>query len=232
MEGRQKGMEKSAFLFYYDWWDIIKGYDSKQVKQLLGLLCGEIEIMENADPAALTAFQFMSSVVRRNKEKYTETCKRRAEAGKKGGQATQANAIKNKQVKANQANQADNDPDPDPDPDLKKERHCAADDLFEGAGESSKPDPVQELIKAIIFYLNSKVDAEFSPDAKETQKLLKTIIKNHRGITLNLFEQVIDHKYDEWYEDANMRERLVPATLFAYKNFSKYVQQLQLKGRG
>jgi hypothetical protein len=61
------------------------------------------------DSALKMAFSFMKPLIDSNNTKWEQTCNKRAENGRKGGLATQANARIAKANQANQANQADND---------------------------------------------------------------------------------------------------------------------------
>ena len=83
-------------------------------------------IPQNLPPAVAMAFSVLRVQIDRDKEKYTEVCKKRAQAGKIGGQQRAANA---RQAQANQAfvskskqtqaNQADTDSDTVTDTDIK-----------------------------------------------------------------------------------------------------------------
>ena len=100
------------------------------------------------------AFQVLKPVFDRFNERYEDTCRKRREAGSKGGkakasnakqsEANLANASKCQQELANDsnakqtlANSSDRDPDPDPDPDRERDRvseekaYCASGDAPE-----------------------------------------------------------------------------------------------------
>ena len=59
--------------------------------------------------ALMMCFSFIADQIARDKEKYPDVCKKRAEAGRKGGKQKQANVANAKIESLRQANKADND---------------------------------------------------------------------------------------------------------------------------
>lgn len=113
--------DKKSFVAYADWieeFDMLSDEEAgKLIKHLLAYVNDLDPVLE--DRVLKFAFQPMKKQLKRDLEKYENTCKKRAEAGKKGGKKTQSKA---KQASAsianqNQANQADNDNDSDNDSD-------------------------------------------------------------------------------------------------------------------
>lgn len=96
--------KKKSFLLHIDSLDILDDLEDQQVSNLFRAIKafhkGEDFEIDNITRVAFIPFknQFI-----RDDEKYIETCKRRAEAGSKGGQAKVANASKSKQKQANLA---------------------------------------------------------------------------------------------------------------------------------
>ena len=108
---------------------------------------------------------------------------------------------------------------------------------------SGKPDPIVkdkkikkelctpeeiEKIKDIITYLNKTAFKKYSYETKETQKLLKPIIKNY---TLEIIRAVITMKGNEWH-GGEFERFLTPSTLFKADKFEKYYNSLPIELRG
>lgn len=79
-----------------------------------------------------------------------------------------------------------------------------------------------KIIEEVIHYLNLKVGKNFSPDTKETVKLISGRIK--AGATLQDFKHVIDVKYVDWF-GTGQAQYLRPSTLFNESKFEVYRQQ-------
>ena len=120
-------VEKKSFVMYADYQKHIARLPDEDAGQLIKAI---LAYVNNGDevllsPAADMAFSFMKDRIDRDCEKWEKTCKKRSEAGKRGGapkgnqnasnkqkQAKQANAYSNTQK---QAKHADNDNDNDND---------------------------------------------------------------------------------------------------------------------
>lgn len=101
---------RKSFVLHIDSLDILDDLEDEQVAKLFRAIKAfqndeELEL----DRLTKMAFLPFKNQFIRDNEKYIETCKRRAEAGSKGGKAKVANASKSKQMVANQANLADSD---------------------------------------------------------------------------------------------------------------------------
>lgn len=105
---------KKSFVLYTDNAEQFQMLSDEQAGKLIkAIFCySENKIMPDfADGMLTMAFSFIKGQIDRDSEKWEETRKKRAEAGRKGGkqnQANQANANFAKQIKQNQANQAVN----------------------------------------------------------------------------------------------------------------------------
>ena len=87
--------------------------------------------------------------------------------------------------------------------------------------------------KAIIEYLNNKVNKRFSYKSESNRKLIKA--RFNEGYKLEDFIKVIDIKTNEWINDEKMKNYLQPSTLFRGSNFDKYLNQevtQEIKRRG
>src|SRR3990167_704464 len=79
------------------------------------------------------------------------------------------------------------------------------------------------VIISIINHLNLKTGKRFSPETTVTKKLISGRLSD--GRTLEDFKYVIDVKTDQWLNDPKMNKHLSPDTLFAEKNFEKYLNE-------
>ena len=107
--------QKKGFLLYKDLHPIV---DKLTVTQAGHLFKAIYEYQNKGtepdlDPVAEIAFISIKAHFIRDGEKYSQTCVKRSEAGRKGGVAKQANARSAKQVKQRVANLADSDSDSD-----------------------------------------------------------------------------------------------------------------------
>lgn len=101
----------NSFVLYTSYTQQISLLSDQEAGQLLKALLAFVEKGEvpKLDGALKMCFSFISEQIRRDKEKYEETCKKRAEAGRKGGKQKQANLANATFAKQKQANLADNE---------------------------------------------------------------------------------------------------------------------------
>lgn len=79
-----------------------------------------------------------------------------------------------------------------------------------------------EVFEKVVSYLNEKTGKNFKADAKKTQSLINSRLKEK--FTVEDFFKVIDVKCIEWLNDPNMNKYLRPETLFGSK-FESYLNQ-------
>ena len=105
--------ENDSFVFYLEWIDYLEMLPPNKAMEILKALVGLIrdeKTVQFTDPGQNMAYSFIANQVKRDKRKYKEVVSKRAEAGRKGGLAKQANARSAKQSLANLAvNVNDND---------------------------------------------------------------------------------------------------------------------------
>ena len=77
-----------------------------------------------------------------------------------------------------------------------------------------------DIITEIVNYLNKKLNSNYRVKNKVTQKHINARLED--GFTLDDFKKVIDKKYKEWFNNAEMRQYLRPETLFGTK-FDSYL---------
>lgn len=116
--------QSSAVLHLDDFEDIGDLKDAEAGKLLKAILAyvSTGAMPDNLGIQAKTMFRYIRRHIDRDKAKYEETCRKRAEAGKQGGRPKKSDDEKqNKAKKANgffeKQNNPDTDPEPDPDTD-------------------------------------------------------------------------------------------------------------------
>lgn len=72
-----------------------------------------------------------------------------------------------------------------------------------------------------IAILNKRLKAKFRPSTLTTSHPLNAL--RVAGYTLDDISRVVNLKATEWEFDPNMKKHLVPATLFRFNNFEKYL---------
>lgn len=189
---------KNSFILYVDTGQQIDTLPDDEAGALFKAIfhyVGEGIRPQNLSPAGAMAFGFIQMQIDRDTQKFEDTCRKRAEAGSKGGrkraenakqkQANQANA---KSARRKQANQADNEHDND--------------------------NEINICVSAVRL-LNDLSGGSFRTTTKTTQKLIAARIKD--GYSLPDIETVIRHKCAVWGDSEKMRQYLRPETLFGNK---------------
>lgn len=111
--------DKKSFVLYTEYEENLEELPDEDLGQLFRAIFSYVNrgIVPDLSPSCKMAFSFIRKDLDRNQAKYEETCRRRAEAGQKGGLAKASNA-KQKLAKASNAKQglanlADNENDND-----------------------------------------------------------------------------------------------------------------------
>lgn len=93
---------KKGFVLYYDYRDHLAILtDEERGRLLMALLeYGQTHTEPELDGAALMAFSFIRCQIDRDAAKYAETCRKRSEAGSRGGRPPKANAPEDETKKA------------------------------------------------------------------------------------------------------------------------------------
>lgn len=108
--------EKDSFVLYNSYYDLIEDLDMEQRGTLLTAILEHSRGQEHGalDPITKLAFRVISSQLDRDRKRWEQTCKRRAEAGRLGGLAkaskakqSQANLAKASKAKQSLANLAE-----------------------------------------------------------------------------------------------------------------------------
>ncbi len=101
----------------------------------------------------------------------------------------------------------------------------ACDSVAPKNSKISKAKIYTEEILRIVEYLNTKLNAKFSTEAKTTVKVLTARLKEN--YVFEDFQFVIDNKYIAWNTDVKMNKFLRPETLFGEK-FDGYLNEVSL----
>ena len=150
--------KKETFILHIADYNTIRTLSPAQKGALLdAIFChaGGEELPE-LDPMTLMAFRFMSAQLDRDLEKWEETCRKRAEAGRKGAEARLRNA---KQAIASAAedcpaNQADTEPEPDTESDSESETE------FDIDADADSVPPAPNAVAAYCRARRNNIDAE------------------------------------------------------------------------
>jgi len=124
---REQGNKAGSFVLYTDYADSLRKLPLDQIGAVFLAIFDYVEfekMPENLDPVADMCFSFIIKQVQRDKEKYKEKCKKRAEAGRKGGEKKRdnlANVANATTAKHRVANLPDNDADNEYDTDTENE---------------------------------------------------------------------------------------------------------------
>lgn len=97
--------EKDSFVLYNSYYDLIEDLDMEQRGALLTAILEHSLGIEQTDldPITKLAYRVIASQLDRDRKKWEQTCKKRAEAGRKGGIASGQARSKTKQNEANEA---------------------------------------------------------------------------------------------------------------------------------
>lgn len=97
--------EKDSFVLYNSYYDLIEDLDMEQRGALLTAILEHSLGIEQTDldPITKLAYRVIASQLDRDRKKWERTCKKRAEAGRKGGIASGQARSKTKQKEANEA---------------------------------------------------------------------------------------------------------------------------------
>ena len=104
--------DKKSFVLYTEYEENLEELPDEELGQLFRAIFSYVNggIVPDLPPSARMAFSFIRKDLDRNQAKYEETCRKRREAGSKGGRPPKANANDENQTKAKKP---DNDNDND-----------------------------------------------------------------------------------------------------------------------
>jgi len=88
--------------------------------------------------------------------------------------------------------------------------------------EKKKKEELFIVISEIVNYLNQKTGKKFKAETSVTKTLISARLKNY---SIEEAKKVIDIKCAQWIGDSKMQKYLAPDTLFAEKNFEKYLNE-------
>jgi len=149
--------QRTSFLLHFDSLEILNELSDEEAGQLFKAIKAHHEGEEiTLSPLVRVAFSSFKNQFVRDEKKYQETCKRRAEAGSKGGLAKASNAkqklAKGSKAKQGLANLADSDS-------KKKKNSDSKSDSKKGSSGFTKPTP-DELIECFDEKGSNRDEAE------------------------------------------------------------------------
>lgn len=108
-----KDSQNKSFVLYTDYAKHIALLTNEEAGELLKALFEYVEFgnQPGFSGALMMCFSFIADQIARDKEKYQDVCKKRAEAGRKGGKQKQANLANARNETLCQSNVADTDND-------------------------------------------------------------------------------------------------------------------------
>ena len=89
---------------------------------------------------------------------------------------------------------------------------------------------LKPIIKEVIDYLNNKLNTKYKYTNTRTEAFLKARVEE--GYTVQDFQDVIDLKYQQWFDKPDMRKYLRPETLFNKTKFESYINEVRMNGNG
>lgn len=89
---------------------------------------------------------------------------------------------------------------------------------------------IKPIIKEVIDYLNNKLNTKYKYTNTRTEAFLKARVAE--GYTVQDFKDVIDLKYQQWFDKPDMRKYLRPETLFNKTKFESYINEVRMNGNG
>lgn len=222
---------KKSFVLHLDDLESLKLLTDEQAGQLLkGILTyvneGDAHI---EDPVVGMAFSFIRRRIDKEAEKYTEICRKRAEASSSRwksesseGDNDDANASKCMQMHPNASKSMqvtpDNDIDNDNDNDIDINKNTL---VPTEPGRHGDPVPYQ----AVIDYLNQVCGTKYHATTAKTRECIRA--RWREGARLEDFKRVIDRKARDWL-NTDRAEYLRPETLFGTK-FEGYLNAPESK---
>jgi uncharacterized phage protein (TIGR02220 family) len=93
-------------------------------------------------------------------------------------------------------------------------------EVFMAEGKKEFSDEIIQVISVFNFVTTKKVNP-----TKGRAGMIKKLF--NAGYVLSDFEEVVKSKYAEWKDDEKMKAFITPDTIFAEKNFVKYVENVR-----
>lgn len=151
--------EKDSFVLYNSYYDLIEDLDMEQRGTLLTAILEHSLGIEQTDldPITKLAYRVIASQLDRDRKKWERTCKKRAEAGRKGGIASgqarsktkqkEANEAKASKTKQSQANEAEYEYESESENENEYEYDYVYESESESAGRNDSTDSIREKFR-------------------------------------------------------------------------------------
>lgn len=211
---------KKSFVLHLDDLESVNLLTDEQAGQLLREILNYVNEGDThiEDPVVEMAFSFIRRRIDKEAEKYTEICRKRAEASSsrwknessEGGN-DDANASKCMQMHANASKPMQVTPDNDIDNDIDIDIDINKNNIVPPeTGRRGEPIPYQ----AVIDHLNKVCGTKYAATTAKTRECIRA--RCREGATLEGFITVIDRKAKEWL-GTEQAKYLRPETLFGTK---------------
>ena len=198
-----------------------------------------IEILEEEDCLFITNWvkhqniDGMERIREQNRIRFNNYYKRKKEEVKAIENKSEIDKLNISNVRTNviltQSNATDIDIDKELD--IDKDKYLKKEKIYIAKEKKEKPILTPEeltKVKDIISFLNNTCFKKFNYDTKETQRLLKPILKQY---DVELIKKTIAHKNEQWGGDDKMKPFLRPSTLFNFNHFESYYNELPYEVR-
>lgn len=154
--GGENLAEKDSFVLYNSYYDLIEDLDMEQRGALLTAILEHSLGIEQTDldPITKLAYRVIASQLDRDRKKWERTCKKRAEAGRRGGLAKAskakqdlANVAKASKAKQSQANEAEYEYESESENDYEDDYDYVYESESESAGRNDSMDSIREKFR-------------------------------------------------------------------------------------
>ena len=148
--------EKDSFVLYNSYYDLLEDLDMEQRGTLLTAILEHSRGMDQTelDPITKLAYRVIASQLDRDRKKWERTCKKRAEAGRRGGLAKAskakqnlANLAKAGKAKQNLANLAEYEYESESENEYESEYEYVDESESESTGRDDSTDSIREEFK-------------------------------------------------------------------------------------
>ena len=151
--------EKDSFVLYNSYYDLLEDLDMEQRGTLLTAILEHSRGMDQTelDPITKLAYRVIASQLDRDRKKWERTCKKRAEAGRKGGIASgqarsktkqsQANEAKGSKTKQSQANEAEYEYESESENEYEDDYEYVDESESESTGRNDSTDSIKEKFR-------------------------------------------------------------------------------------
>lgn len=216
-------MGKGSFVLYNQWRKQVALLGESQKAMLLDAIfaIADGEEVEVNDPAVAMLLSIIGEQMQEDRVKYTEICKKRAQARKGNKKEQMITNDNNCNQTLSSATDNDNDNENDNENIINIYSPSKPDN-----SPKKKPPYLPDWATEVVDYLNEKTGKHFKVTSSANTKFISARAKE--GYTADDFKKVIDTKTAEW-KGTDMEQYLRPETLFSASKFEGYLNQRTIK---